>query len=175
VLFGDERCVPPEHDDSNFRLARETLLDQLPIPPAQVLRMEGELPPVHAAERYEVRLRQLFPSAAAPAFDLVLMGLGADGHTLSLFPGTSALDESRRWVVAQEVPSRGWRLTLTPAALPAARVALWLVVGSDKRGALHELAGGACPGRTAPSPARRVLGLLGEAEILADGAAMGSF
>lgn len=174
VLFGDERCVPPQHEDSNYRLARETLLDHLPIPSEQVLRMEGELPPPQAAERYEARLRAHFLGTEAPPFDLVLLGLGADGHTLSLFPGTPGLTETRRWVLAQEVPSRGWRLTLTPAALPAARAAIWLVTGGDKAGALRGLLEGPSPkGAPAESPARRVLGLLQDSEILADEAASG--
>jgi 6-phosphogluconolactonase len=105
-FFGDERCVPPEHADSNYGLARRELLDPLGIHEGAVHRMRGELEPVEAAERYEAVLESgLGPGF--PRFDLVLLGLGSDGHTASLFPGTSALRDSRRRCVANLVGGTG--------------------------------------------------------------------
>ena len=133
VFFGDERCVAPDHPDSNFRMAKETLLDHMPWPPAAVLRMEGERPPEEAARRYEQALRSLFPDAVFPHPDLVVLGMGADGHTASLFPGTTALQEKTRWVVANHVPQLdAFRLTLTVPVLQSAAELLFLVTGQDK-------------------------------------------
>lgn len=113
-FFGDERCVPPESRRSNFRMAREALFDPLRIPPENVFRMKGEEEPERAAADYEHALRQEFRSDGRPRFDFVLLGMGTDGHTASLFPGFPALSEGRRDVVANFVPSlEEWRLTLT--------------------------------------------------------------
>ena len=161
-VFGDERCVPPDDESSNYRMARETLLEPLSIPDHRVLRMKGEETPVDAARRYEVRLGDLFLTRPKPGFDLVLLGVGADGHTASLFPGTAALDETERWVVANEVPQLGaWRLTLTFPALNSAGRVLFLVTGSQKARIVAEAFGGVehaesypCE-RVAPPGARR--------------------
>ncbi|MEP6470764.1 MAG: 6-phosphogluconolactonase, partial [Acidobacteriota bacterium] len=99
IFFVDERCVPPSHERSNYRLARERLLDPLRVPPANVFRMRGEDDPRRAAAGYEKILRQEF-GGRTPRFDLVLLGLGPDGHTASLFPESPALAEKTRWVVA---------------------------------------------------------------------------
>lgn len=143
VLFGDERCVPPEHPDSNYRMVRETLLDRLPRPPVEVLRMEGERPPADAAARYEEAMCQVFPGTPFPRLDLVILGMGADGHTASLFPGTAALKERARWVAANRVPKLdAWRLTLTLPVLQASTATLFLIAGQDKAPVLAEAFGG---------------------------------
>src|SRR5467141_689148 len=98
VLWGDERCVPPHHVESNYRMARETLLDRVPVPAANVHRIHGEDDPATAAEAYETTLRALLRTPAR--IDLVLLGLGEDGHTASLFPGSAAAHEQTRWVMA---------------------------------------------------------------------------
>ena len=132
-VFGDERCVPPDHRQSNYRMVEETLLSPLEIAAHQVLRMKGEQAPAEAARRYEVRLGDLFLNRSNRHFDLVLLGIGPDGHTASLFPGTAALDEQERWVAANEVPQQGgWRLTLTFPALNSARRVIFLATGEEK-------------------------------------------
>jgi 6-phosphogluconolactonase len=135
IFFVDERCVPPDDRRSNYRLARENLLDPLAIPPANVFRMRGEDDPARAADAYGERLRAELPGAdGPPRLDFVLLGLGPDGHTASLFPGTAGLEETRRPVVANHVPKLGeWRITLTLPVLNAARRAVFLVVGEEKR------------------------------------------
>ncbi len=131
VYWGDERCVDPDDAESNYRMARETLLAQVPVPPAQLHRMAGEIQPREAAAQYEHLLRQRWQRA--PQFDLLLLGLGDDGHTASLFPHTAALDETARWVVPNYVPKlESWRLTLTAPAINAARTVVFLVSGGSK-------------------------------------------
>lgn len=139
LYFGDERCVPPDHADSNYRMAREHLLERIPVPSAGVHRIEAERDPDDAAARYEARLSEgLAPGPGAfPRFDLVLLGLGPDGHTASLFPGTAALGERTRSCVANRVPAlAAMRITLTFPVLNAARDVLFLVTGSEKAAAL---------------------------------------
>ena len=135
IFFVDERCVPPDDERSNYRLARENLFDPLAIPPDNVFRMRGEDEPARAADAYEEVLRAEFPRAGAPPhLDFVLLGLGPDGHTASLFPGTAALAETRRPVVANSVSKFGeWRITLTLPVLNAARRTVFMVVGEEKR------------------------------------------
>jgi 6-phosphogluconolactonase len=133
-FFVDERCVPPDHERSNYRLASEHLFRPLGIPPDRVARMRGEDDPETAARNYENVLAAEF-GGPGPAFrfDFVLLGLGADGHTASLFPGTAALSEVRRAVVTNRVSGLGeWRLTLTLPVLNAARHAVFLVTGAEK-------------------------------------------
>lgn len=135
--FGDERCVPPEDAQSNYRMAREALFDRLALPPENVHRMEGELEPALAAARYEDELARHF-GAPLPRFDLCWLGLGADGHTASLFPGTTALEECTRACVACWVPRLdAWRLTLTFPALARSREIVFLVCGVEKNEALR--------------------------------------
>ena len=142
VFWGDERCVPPDHASSNFRMAREALLDHVPLPAAQVHRMRGEDHPPAAAASYERALRETFPEGVA-RFDLVLLGMGDNGHTASLFPGLSAVRETARWVVAEHVDEVGmWRLTLTPPALNSAAAVLLLVAGRDKAAMLAQVLDG---------------------------------
>lgn len=134
VFWGDERCVPPDHPDSNYRMAQMTLLAYVPIPAGQVYRLRGEDDPPTAALDYEQTLRQ---TLGADPLDLVFLGMGADMHTASLFPGTAAIHEQERWVVAHHVPKlQSHRLTLTPAVLNLARQIIFLVVGADKVGPL---------------------------------------
>jgi len=140
VWFGDERCVPPDHEVSNFRMASEALLAHIAIAPDHVHRMRGEARDLDAAAAdYERELRTVF-AAREPRFDLVLLGLGADAHTASLFPGSPALDERSRLVVANRVDKlASTRITLTLPAINAARRALFLVVGPDKAEALNSV------------------------------------
>ena len=138
-FFGDERCVPPDHERSNYRMAREALFDPLQIPAAHVLRMKGETVPTRAARNYEEALRRRFSGRPA-RFDFIFLGLGEDGHTASLFPGTAALTERRRLVAANEVPKFSeWRLTLTFRALNAARRVVFLVSGPEKASAAAKI------------------------------------
>lgn len=170
ILFGDERCVPPEHAESNYRMARETLLDRLATSPRQVLRMEGERPPAEGAARYEEAMRQVFPGTELPRIDLVILGMGADGHTASLFPGTAALSERKRWVAANHVPQLGaWRLTLTLPVLQSAAAILFLIAGQDKAPVLAEAFGGAP--HPAPYPCELARPRNGVLTVLADRAA----
>lgn len=139
VFFGDERCVDPDHPESNYRTAREALLSRVPLAAGNVHRMRGELPPEEAARRYEDELRRVFGLSAGdrPRFDLILLGMGADGHTASLFPGTSALVETRRLVCATYVEKLGaYRLTLTLPVLDNARALVFLIAGADKSASL---------------------------------------
>lgn len=152
VFWGDERCVPPDHADSNYRMTRETLLDHVPVPPENVMRMQSERDPVQAAADYEQRLRAFFPDADYPRFDLLLQGMGNDGHTASLFPNTEALNEQSRWVVANYVPKfETWRITLTAPAINAAENVMFLVTGANKADALHNVLKGARQPHTYPS------------------------
>ncbi len=144
-FWSDERCVPPDHPESNFRMAEEALLSRVDIPSTNVHRMKGEDPnPPHAAEEYDQDLRAAFDSRdnTLPEFDLMMLGMGGDGHTASLFPGTKALQETHAFAAANYVEKfRGYRLTLTLPVLNAARRVLFLVSGSDKAAALAKVLG----------------------------------
>jgi len=138
-FFGDERCVPPHHAESNYRMARETLLSAPALAAAHVHRIHAELPPAEAAAQYEQEMRAHF-AAELPRFDLVLLGMGPDGHTASLFPGTLALAEQQRWVVANWVANFGAsRLTLTYPVLNSAAEVMFLVTGAEKCAALRQI------------------------------------
>ncbi len=169
VFFGDERPVPPDHPDSNYRMAREALLDHVAV--ASVHRIPGEDPA--AADVYEAELRRFFgipPGGEPPRLDLVLLGLGSDGHTASLFPGTPAVDETVRWVVSPFVPRLGTRrTTLTLRVLNRARAALFLVSGAAKAAAVARVLAPA-PGAE-PLPAARVQPDGGAVWIVDDAAA----
>ncbi|HEX3557275.1 MAG TPA: 6-phosphogluconolactonase [Thermoanaerobaculia bacterium] len=136
VFWGDERHVPPDHPDSNFRMAREAMLDAVPLPAENVHRIRAEEPDAAvAAAAYEAELRAFFHLAPGewPRFDLVLLGLGKDAHTASLFPGSPAVHESERLVVAPWVEAQStFRITLTPPVLNHARLTAFLVSGDDK-------------------------------------------
>jgi 6-phosphogluconolactonase len=140
VFFGDERTVPPDHADSNYRMANEAMLSRLPIPFENVHRMNGVGDAAANASEYESELRGFFGDSAWPRLDLVMLGMGDDGHTASLFPGTAALDEQQRWVVANWVEKFDtWRITLSVPAINAARHVLFLVTGAGKAGRLREV------------------------------------
>ena len=150
VFWGDERPVGPDHVESNYRMAREALLAHVPIPTAQIHRIRGEAPdPAQAAAEYEATLREALGALTGgsggsadtpPVFDLVLLGMGPDGHTASLFPGTTALAETRRLVVSNWVGKLDTeRITLTAPALNAARHVLFVVGGDDKAPALKSV------------------------------------
>ncbi len=145
LFWGDERFVPPDHPDSNYRLAREAFISKVPIPAMNVHPMPTEGDPETAAAQYETTLRRFFALSRgeAPQFGLILLGLGPDGHTASLFPGSAALSEAERLVVAIYVQKlAAWRLTLTPPVLRAARRAIFLVSGADKAPTLQAVVEG---------------------------------
>ena len=173
IFWGDERWVPPEHPESNYRMAAEALLRHVPIRPGQIHRMRGEDPdPGRAAAEYEALLRETFGVAPGvpPRLDLVLLGLGADGHTASLFPGSPALRETERLAVAVFVERLGARrLTLTLPVLNEAAAILFLVAGGDKAEALRA-ALEAAPGAE-PLPAQLVRPREGTVTWLVDPAA----
>ncbi len=155
VLWGDERCVPPDDPRSNYRMAKEALLDRVPIPAHQIHRIRGEDDPEQAAAEYERELRVLLGSEGP---DLVLLGLGEDGHTASLFPGQAAVHETARWVMAVPAPDATmWRITLTPAVLNPARNVTFVVSGANKSARLRRCSGTvysrctAGPGHPSPS------------------------
>jgi 6-phosphogluconolactonase len=140
VFWGDERCVPPDDPQSDYRMANEALLKHLPLPPENVHRMEAELEPETAAARYTAVLEKEFGPDKLPEFDLILLGLGEDGHTASLFPGSSALAMHDRWVAAHYVEQlAAWRLTLTYPVINAARQVVFLVSGGAKASVVAEI------------------------------------
>jgi len=140
VFFGDERCVPPDHADSNYRMAHEALLSRVPVPEKNIHRMRGEGDSAAGARLYEDELRAFFSDAEWPRFDLVMLGMGDDGHTASLFPGTTALEEQRAWVVANWVEKfETWRVTLTAPAINHARHVFFVVTGAGKAARLAEI------------------------------------
>jgi 6-phosphogluconolactonase len=135
VFWGDERHVPPDHPDSNYRMAAETLLSKVPVRPEQIHRIHAESPdPALTAQQYETEIRAtLGAPGATPRFDVILLGLGTDGHTASLFPGTPALDEQRRLCVANWVAALdAHRITMTLPLINAARVVMFIVSGAGK-------------------------------------------
>ena len=145
VLWGDERCVPPDDPRSNYRMAREALLDRVPISPDHVHRIRGEDEPRRAAAAYERLLRDLLGSDGpegrpSTGLDLVLLGMGENGHTASLFPGQSAVREQVRWAVAEYVDATAmWRITLTPPVINAARNVTFVVSGVSKADRVEEV------------------------------------
>ncbi len=170
-FWGDERCVPPDHAESNYRMARHALLDTVKPPPENVHRMRGEEDPHRAAASYEQLLREVLGARddGSPAqFDLVLLGMGADGHTASLFPGTAALSEKTRWVVANQVrESAPWRLTLTPVIINAAARIVFLVAGAGKADRLARVLRGS-PADAEALPAQLIHATRGEVLWLVD-------
>ncbi|MDH2909394.1 MAG: 6-phosphogluconolactonase [Candidatus Eremiobacteraeota bacterium] len=131
IFFGDERCVAPTDADSNYRMAREALLAHVPLRAPAILRMRGEADPAVAATEYATLIHDRF--GATPHFDLVLLGMGPDGHTASLFPGSDPFADDERLVRAVYSESKQqWRLTLTPAAINSARTVAIALAGSEK-------------------------------------------
>lgn len=154
-FWGDERRVPPEHPDSNYGLAQKTLLGSVPVPPSNVHRIWAELPDAdEAAARYERVLREHFklPAGRPPRFDLVLLGLGADGHTASLFPGSPALDDKCRLVRAVWVEKlKAHRITLALPVINNASNVLFMVNGKDKAAAARQVLEGADHAKPLPA------------------------
>jgi 6-phosphogluconolactonase len=162
VLWGDERCVPPDHEASNYRMACEALLDRVPVPEANVHRIRGEDDPAEAATGYERVMRGVLRTPTGPPrdtpgarIDLVLLGLGEDGHTASLFPGGAVAHDSPVWVRAAYVPAvSAWRVTLTPVIINAAAEVLILVSGGAKAAILRKVLEG--PRRPHELPAQLI-------------------
>jgi 6-phosphogluconolactonase len=172
VFWGDERAVPPDHPESNYAMARTDLLLHVPIPLQNIHRLEAERPHLgRAAQEYEEVIRRNLPLNARgfPRFDLILLGLGAEGHTASLFPGARRMAETSRWVSTPLVPQlKSRRMTLTLPVLNAAEYVLFLVCGAEKAAALREvLEGSSDP----PLPAQMVTAPEGHRAFLADQAA----
>jgi 6-phosphogluconolactonase len=140
VYFGDERVVPPDHNDSNFKMANEAMLSKAPIPPANVHRMKGEIDPQQAAKEYGELLKAKFGDGGP---DVTLLGMGDDGHTASLFPGTSALKEEKHRVVAHYVENsttgKSWRITTTAPFINRSKRILVMVTGASKAARLVEI------------------------------------
>lgn len=140
LFWGDERHVPPGDPESNYRMVKETLLDQVEIPEENIFRVPAEMEVRLAAFAYEETLRAYFNDAKWPRFDLVLLGMGEDGHTASLFPNSPGLNEEHRWFIAnQPAGTNSWRLTLSKGAINAARNILVLVEGQNKAGMLEQV------------------------------------
>jgi 6-phosphogluconolactonase len=167
----DERCVPPSDPQSNFRLAGERLFVPARVPHPHVHRIDGELRPEHAAARYIEEIRGFFDlgEGELPHFDVIQLGMGPDGHTASLFPGSPALDDRESIASAVYAGHLGqWRVTLMPAVLLAARHTVFLVTGAEKADAVYEVFHGdydpkSHPAQMASHHARRVAWFLDEA------------
>jgi 6-phosphogluconolactonase len=155
VFWVDERCVPPDHPDSNYRWARELLFSRVPIAPEHIIRVQGEMEPEQAAAVYESAIRGHFrlEGAQAPIFDVLHLGMGDDGHTASLFPHTSGLHELGRIAIANHVPqqTQSWRVTLTSPVINAAREVFFLVDGAKKADPLGRVLQGPYDPETLPS------------------------
>ncbi len=167
LFWGDERCVPPDHAESNFRMVNEALLRRTNIPRTNIHRIEAERSPKEAAERYENEIRQFFmlEKNQFPRFDLVLLGLGDDGHTASLFPGTSILGETVRLVAEGFVPKlNAHRISMTLPTINNARAVMFLVAGASKAKILYEV----LEGPIGQYPAQRVQPTGGTLQWLVD-------
>ena len=172
LFWVDERCVPPTDAESNYRMTKEALLQHVPLPAAQIHRIEGELDPEVSAARYEAMIRAAFllEGAQTPAFDLVLLGLGEDGHTASLFPHTAALFELGRIAVANHVPQKKtWRITLTWPVINRGREVAFLIEGAAKAQAVRNVFCGAYDPEA--KPAQLVRPASGRLNLLLDAAA----
>lgn len=141
IYFGDERCVPPNHPESNYRMADLALLSKVPIPPTQIHRMRGEIEPEQAGKEYDQLLAEKFGDAGG--IDVNLLGLGDDGHTASLFPGTPGVRETSRLAMAQFVEhsttGKSWRITMTAPFINRSGVAMFLTAGAKKAPALQQI------------------------------------
>jgi 6-phosphogluconolactonase len=154
LYWVDERSVPPDHPDSNYRMTNEALLSKVPLPDNHIFRMEGELAPEIAASRYEATIRNSFrlEGAQTPTFDLVLLGMGDDGHTASLFPHTEGLNNITDLVIANHVPQKDtWRISLTFPVINQGREVAFLIEGPAKAQVLHDVLLGPYQPETFPS------------------------
>lgn len=169
VFWGDERVVPLGDERNNARMAHETLLDRVPIPPKQIHILRTDVNPESAAAEYETLLRDFFESSPA-SFDLVLLGLGDDGHTLSLFPGSEVVGEETAWVRSVFLENQHmFRLTLTAAVANRAACVAFLVTGGSKAGVINEVINGP----QGKFPAQRIQPLNGNLHWFLDEAAAG--
>jgi 6-phosphogluconolactonase len=141
VFWVDERCVPEDHEESNYENARELFLSNVPVKEGNIHRIRGELPPDQGALRYEEEIRACFGSQNIPAFDLIILGMGQDGHTASLFPGSSSLKETGRLALPVHLqrPETPERITLTLPVLNNAEHVLFLVSGPSKAGVIRDI------------------------------------
>ena len=165
ITFGDERCVAPDHCDSNYRMASESLLALVPIPEGNVFRIRGEIDPEAAAQDCESRLRAVAGRMGEPiyAHDLMLLGMGPDGHTASLFPGSDALEEKLRWVVPTIGPKPPpQRITFTFPLLNASRTVIFLVNDSSKETMIQEVIRGEFPAGKVRPESGQVIWLIGQ-------------
>jgi 6-phosphogluconolactonase len=170
IFFSDERCVPPADEQSNYRMAQRAFLDAVPIPPANVHRIRGEVDPGHAANEYASLLR--LDLGDAPHLDLVLLGLGEDGHTASLFPGTPPETEDEALVRAVYSESLiSWRVTMTPKLINLARSVAFAVQGPEKADILARVYEG--PVDPIKYPAQRVHPITGRLSWFVDELAAG--
>ena len=172
LFWVDERCVPPTDSDSNYKMTKEALLDHIPLPASQIHRMEGELDPHEAAARYESEIRNTFrlEGAQTPTFDLVLLGMGDDGHTASLFPHTDALNEISLIVTPNHVPQKDtWRITLTKPVINHGREVAFLIEGAAKADILAKVLLG--PYDPEATPSQLIRPASGRLSFLLDAAA----
>jgi 6-phosphogluconolactonase len=172
LFWVDERCVGPDDAESNYRMTREALLSKVPLSADRIHRMEGELPPEEAAARYEATIRNSFKleGAETPTFDLILLGMGDDGHTASLFPHTEAINEMSHIVVANHVPQKDtWRITLTWPVINQGREVAFLIEGTGKANVLHEVLQG--PYQPDMYPSQIIRPASGKLTLLLDAAA----
>jgi 6-phosphogluconolactonase len=172
LYWVDERCVPPDNVESNYRMTNEALLSKVPLATERVHRMEGELDPEVAAARYESTIRNSFKleGAETPTFDLVLLGMGDDGHTASLFPHTEALNEMSHIVVPNHVPQKDtWRITLTWPVINQGREVAFLIEGTAKTQVLHDVFLG--PYQPEVHPSQLIRPASGRLTLLLDAAA----
>lgn len=171
VYFGDERCVPPDSDQSNFRMADQAMLSKLPIPGEQIHRMRGEIDPQEAAKEYGELLKANFGDGG---LDMVLLGMGEDGHTASLFPGSSAVSEMKHRCVATFVAKlNAWRITLSAPFINRAANVMILAAGKEKAAKLHEVLEG--PSDPEKLPIQLIQPTTGTLIWLLDAAAAGMF
>ncbi len=172
IFWVDERCVPPIDPDSNYHMTREILLSKVPLPETNIVRIEGELDPEEAAARYESALRNRFrlEGAELPRFDLILLGLGDNGHTASLFPHSDALDSMMRLAVAAHVEAKNpWRVTLTWPVINHGSQVVFQIQGASKAEVLNEVMLG--PYDPEALPAQLIRPESGELTLLLDEAA----
>jgi 6-phosphogluconolactonase len=165
ITFGDERCVAPDHADSNYRMALESMLSKVPIPEGNVFRICGEIDPEAAAQDCESRLRAVADRMGEPiyAHDLMLLGMGPDGHTASLFPGSDAMEEKSRWVVPTIGPKPPpQRITFTFPLLNAARKVVFLVNDASKESMVQEVIRGEFPAGKVRPECGQVIWVLGQ-------------
>jgi 6-phosphogluconolactonase len=172
LYWVDERAVPPDNDQSNYRMTNETMLSKVPLAADHVFRMEGELEPEVAAARYEATIRNSFKleGAETPTFDLVLLGMGDDGHTASLFPHTEGLENISHIVIPNHVPQKDtWRITLTFPVINQGREVVFLIEGAAKAQVLSDVFTG--PYRYETYPSQLIRPASGKLTLLLDSAA----